>query len=85
MTRRRIAGIAFALVGVLIAALLAVWLIGASAIDLRMARDAEGGADRTELTIEADLPAATCRKVLTLRFPWVRFDCEPRGAGVDAP
>ena len=41
MTRRRIAGIAFALVGVLIAALLAAWLIGASAIDLRMARDVQ--------------------------------------------
>ena len=56
-------------------------MIRASSIDLRVDR----ASGERALTVEADLPAATCRKVLVADFPWVRFEGEPRGAEDDAP
>lgn len=56
-------------------ALAAATWVGALVVgNTRLSLAAEEGS----LAVSTDLPLATCSKVLTAEFPWVRFACEPR-------
>lgn len=76
---RRTAGLLAVLAALALLAALAAWILGNTRFELATARG-EGGA----LTVETELPAATCRKVLTAEFPWVRFECDERSGGAAA-
>jgi hypothetical protein len=70
MSRRGILALIFALV---FALLFGAYLLGNSKLELQGSSLAAGS-----LKVETELPQATCSKVLTRDFPFVKLNCEQK-------